>query len=136
MSALDPVSMSYIRTNSGPANLFPATPNIPNAWIYSTRIVDMAGHALSTQYLKTTCPILDAGTPTGPRQNFPTQGPAAARAALRDCVAIVGLTYHQVVTYQPASRYWAFQWYELAIFLAAAVILAGVSIWWVRRSLS
>jgi hypothetical protein len=41
-----------------------------------------------------------------------------------------------VVTYQPASRYWTFQSYELAIFLGAALILGGACIWWVRRRLS
>jgi len=40
-----------------------------------------------------------------------------------------------VVTYQPASRYWAFRWYELAIFPAAAV-MAGACIWLARRHLS
>jgi hypothetical protein len=41
-----------------------------------------------------------------------------------------------VLTYQPASRYWAFQWYETAIFLALALALAGFSFWWVRRRLT
>jgi hypothetical protein len=52
---------------------------------------------------------------------------------LQDCVARVGATFHEVVTYQPASRYWPLQWYELAVFLAAAVVLAGVCVWRVRR---
>ncbi len=30
---------------------------------------------------------------------------------------------HQLVTFEPASRFWALQWYETAIFLAAAVAL-------------
>ena len=30
------------------------------------------------------------------------------------------------MTYQPASRYWAFQWIETAIYLALALILAGL----------
>jgi hypothetical protein len=30
------------------------------------------------------------------------------------------------VTYQPASRYWAFQWVETAIYLALALLLAGL----------
>ena len=37
------------------------------------------------------------------------------------------------MTYQPASRYWAFQWYETAIFLGLAVILAGLCFWQIRR---
>jgi MYXO-CTERM domain-containing protein len=38
------------------------------------------------------------------------------------------------VTYQPASRYWTFQGYETAIFLALA--LAGICFWRIRRRLA
>jgi hypothetical protein len=38
-----------------------------------------------------------------------------------------------VITYQPASRFWAFQWYETGIFLAFAVALGGFCIWWLSR---
>ena len=37
------------------------------------------------------------------------------------------------VTYQPASRYWPLQWYELGLFLAAAPLLAAASAWRVRK---
>jgi hypothetical protein len=47
--------------------------------------------------------------------------------------ALAGLHLRQVLTFQPASRFWAFQWYETAIFLAAAVALTGFCFWWVRR---
>ena len=36
------------------------------------------------------------------------------------------------ITYLPASRYWALQWYETAIFLALAIGLAGLSAGQVR----
>ncbi len=39
----------------------------------------------------------------------------------------------ELVTYQPMSRYWPFQLYESAIFVGAALVLAGFSLWWVRR---
>jgi hypothetical protein len=42
----------------------------------------------------------------------------------------------QVTTYQPASRYWTFQWMELGVFMALALLLAAASTWWVRRRLS
>ena len=32
----------------------------------------------------------------------------------------------RMIGYQPASRFWAFQWYETGIYLALAVILAGL----------
>ena len=37
------------------------------------------------------------------------------------------------ISYQPASRFWAFQAYETAIFLALALALAGFCVWWIRR---
>jgi hypothetical protein len=44
--------------------------------------------------------------------------------------------FHEVVTYQPASRYWLFQAYETAIFAALALALAGLSFWWIRHRLT
>jgi hypothetical protein len=40
------------------------------------------------------------------------------------------------VTYQPASRYWALQWIETAIYVALAVALAGYCFWRISRRLS
>ena len=38
----------------------------------------------------------------------------------------------QTVTYEPASRYWPLQWYETGIYLALALALAGLCLWWIR----
>jgi hypothetical protein len=53
-----------------------------------------------------------------------------------DCIAQISARYHDAVTYQPGSRYWAFQWYETAIFLGLSLILAGLCFWRIRRRLS
>jgi hypothetical protein len=44
--------------------------------------------------------------------------------------------YHQVLTYQPASRYWAFQSYETVVFAGLGLILIGFCFWWTRTRLS
>jgi ABC-type transport system involved in multi-copper enzyme maturation permease subunit len=44
--------------------------------------------------------------------------------------------YHQILTYQPASRYWAFQTYETAIFIVLALILIGLCFRWIRTRLT
>jgi hypothetical protein len=42
----------------------------------------------------------------------------------------------EIVTYQPMSHYWTFQWYEMTIFIAVALGLGAFSWWWVRRRIS
>jgi hypothetical protein len=37
------------------------------------------------------------------------------------------------VAFQPASRFWTFQWYEFALFVVLALLIAGLTYWWVTR---
>jgi len=122
----------------GPVALILNPPNIPNAWIYSSQIADRTGHPLTAQLLASTCPGIGTGGPPPVGGSSPSPGPVAAGAqqAFQDCVARVGTTFHEVVAYQPANRYWAFQWYELAICLGAALALGGFCFWWIRRRLT
>ena len=86
--------------------------HIPGAWIVANQTLTPAGQPF-----------------TGP----------ATQACVRNsgsqaCQASIGaLHLRQVVTYEPANRYWALQWYETAIFLAAALALSGACFGWVRR---
>ncbi|HEY2550780.1 MAG TPA: ABC transporter permease [Streptosporangiaceae bacterium] len=89
----------------------------PGDWVYSTQLADAAGHPIS---------------------NHISPVPAACqRVEFQRCMsALSRLHLHQVVTYQPASRFWAFQGLETAIFVALALALAGLTFWLVRRRLS
>jgi ABC-type transport system involved in multi-copper enzyme maturation permease subunit len=78
----------------------------PGDWSVSNNFVDSAGHIVS---------------------NIPCDGSQHGA-----CIA----SYHQVLTYQPASRYWTFQGYELAIFCGLGLILIGFSFWWIRHRIS
>jgi hypothetical protein len=111
--------------DSSGATVLAFSPHIPNAWVYSTTIVNAAGQAPGRQFLTTYCPSI--GAPGG---NLPS--PTAFQA----CIAQISRQFHIVVTYQPADRFWTLQWYETGIFVALAVLLAGVSFLWVRRRLS
>jgi len=84
---------------------------IPGAWVLSTSGHVYTGPAI--QILKT-C------------NNGPTSTPACGRA-------FASLHAQTLVTYQPASRYWALQWYETGIFLVAALALAGFCFWRIGR---
>jgi hypothetical protein len=136
IAALNPASTGFGRTNDGPATLQPEPPHIPNAWIYSTHIVDNAGHALTSEVLASTCPNVAAitGPPSGTGGR--TQVPRNVQDTFEQCISSIGAKYHEVVAYQPGSRYWAFQWYELAVFLGASAVLALACVWWVRRRLT
>jgi hypothetical protein len=138
--ALTLATTGYGSSNGGPANLLPNPPSFPNAWIYSTQIVDKSGRALTPTFVTDACPrlgVIAGGPPPSGGSGRAVLGPAPAgvQSALQSCIAKVGATFHEVVAYQPASRYWAFQWYELAVCLGAAIVLAGFSIWWIRRRL-
>ena len=39
----------------------------------------------------------------------------------------------QVFSYQPADRFWDFQWSETAVFAGLAVLLAAACLWLVNR---
>jgi hypothetical protein len=136
VSSLDGANVGYGSTNGGPASLFPQNPNLPNAWIYSTRFVDGSGHGLSPHTVATACPGLGfppGGPPAGSGGTVQIAAPPGAQDALRSCATKLSATYHQVTTYQPASRYWVFQWYETAIFLVAGLLLAAIVVWRIRR---
>jgi hypothetical protein len=40
-----------------------------------------------------------------------------------------------VAVYQPADRFWSFQVIETGLFLCFALLLIGVSVWWLRHRL-
>ncbi len=89
----------------------------PGAWILSSGAVNAAGQAVSI-------------IPVACRQTGPTSVPGFLSCLDRNGIQTIA------VTYQPASRYWALQWVETAIYLACTVALAGFCLWWVRRRLS
>ncbi|HET9016596.1 MAG TPA: hypothetical protein VFN57_13435 [Thermomicrobiaceae bacterium] len=124
------------RTTTGLALIAP-TPKLPNAWVYANVVVDQTGHAPSTAFLQSACPSLAGGlSGAGPIAQVggahTAPGPGA-RPGLQACVSAVAARFHQVVTYQPADRYWVFQGIETAIYVGLGLLLAGLCLWWVQR---
>jgi hypothetical protein len=98
-------------TGSGSPMTVTGGVNLPGAWVLSNQTIGASGRVF-----------------TGPA----TQ--ACSSGSIQACDTYIGsLHLRQLVTYQPAVRYWAFQWYETAIFLALALALAGFCVWWIRR---
>lgn len=133
VTALNPESTGFGRINSGPDTLQPATPRIPNAWVVSNRIVDSAGRALTPDVVASTCPRINTDPVPAPVGGTRAKVPAAVESAFQDCVTKISAKYHVLTTYHPASSYWAFQWYEMAIYIAGAAALAGICVWVIRH---
>jgi hypothetical protein len=137
--ALNPSTTGYGSSGFLPLmpapSLQPAAPDLPNAWITSIAIVDGKGNALTSSELARTCLDIGhgrgGGAPAGGSGHV--QAPQSVVNTMHDCVARIAATYHEVVTYQPASRYWPLQWYELGMFLTAALLLAAACAWRVRK---
>ncbi len=98
--------MGFDQTNNGPLSV---TGGHPGDWVFSDQLINRAGHAVSGNFLS-----------------------QAACLTNRGFFACIG-KLREVVVYQPASRYWTFQWYETAIFITLGLILGAVSLWWIRR---
>jgi hypothetical protein len=90
--------------------------SLPGAWVLSKQALTPAGQVF-----------------TGPAPHACMSSSSTGSACL---ASLTRLHLRQQVTYQPASRYWAFQWYETAIFAVLALALAGFCTWWIRRRVS
>ena len=140
--ALKPGSTGYGQAGTlsvlfGSPTLMPNPPDLPNTWITSAQIVNARGEALTTQVLNSACPGIGRGRGGGGGGGGGlghTRAPQAVVNSLQDCVAKIGVHYHQAVAYQPAGHYWPLQWLELAIFLGAALVLAAACLWRIRRA--
>jgi hypothetical protein len=110
---------------------------IANAWVYSTHLVTYSGQVATAaeraRFVRQYCPRLAQPPPvSAPGQHIQ----AVPDGAFKACIDKASTKFHLLVTYQPANRYWTFQWYETALFLVLALALAGVCFWWVRRRIA
>lgn len=81
------------------------------AWVLSGQVIDASGH-----------PFQAAATPGCMGTNFQACTASLTKFHLRE-----------LISYEPASRFWTFQWVETGIFLALALALAGLCIGWLIR---
>jgi ABC-type transport system involved in multi-copper enzyme maturation permease subunit len=82
---------------------------LAGGWPLSARLVDSSGRAPTTAFLDKACPF----SKTTFQPNLAT------------CIAHLSARFCILVSYQPTSHFWALQWYETAIFLGLALVLAA-----------
>jgi hypothetical protein len=113
------------------------------SWIVSESLVNGAGHTVNGGVFGIFANPLTAVSSAG--VNIPGAGscpnlaptgaqlghPSAFAGLVARCVNQLHLS--NVVTYQPANRYWPFQTYETLIFLFLAAAVGAFTVWWVRR---
>jgi ABC-type transport system involved in multi-copper enzyme maturation permease subunit len=134
-SPTGPVHLGVTSQNGGSLSLVAQAPGPKNSWMLSSRVLTTSGHSVSSAqisaFLHQHCPNI--GAP--PHASAPGQGVARAvgPSAGRACQAQLARNFHLVVTYQPASRYWALQWLESGVFIALALAAAAGCYWWVTR---
>ena len=123
VTALSAFGEVDVLTNGGNFTLIPGGwDRQPEGWVLSSGAVNAAGQPVDA--LPATC-----------MQLLITQGQGkASHSALLDCLASNGIRV--AITYQPAERYWAFQWTETAIYVALALALSVYCFWRLNRRLS
>jgi hypothetical protein len=141
--AIDPNgALGFSASPGGSLQFMASPPSIPNALVVSNSVVNNAGQSPTTAFLRKACPNLPGlnGPPLPAVHVSPGRAAVApagnGQQAFQQCISTISTKYHQVVTYQPASRFWAFQTYETLLFVVASVALAGLCVWWTRRKLS
>jgi ABC-2 family transporter protein len=90
----------------------------PGAWILDAGLVDRHGNQVFESQAFQLC---------GPSL---VQGPKLASS----CLARYGI--HSSLVYQPADRFWPFQFVEAGIYTALSVLCLAVAIVWIRRRMS
>jgi hypothetical protein len=85
----------------------------PDAWVLSEHTITPTGEEFVS--------------PVDPRQCRPDSAPDACR----EWINTLGL--REDITYHPVASFWPLQLAEAGVFLAAAALLAGFCLWWIRR---
>jgi ABC-type transport system involved in multi-copper enzyme maturation permease subunit len=106
-----------VSVNGTDLQVLAGSPALPGAWILSNQVTTTSGST-------------NLGAVPAACQPSANAGPQACFGALAQ------KHLKQVVSYQPANRYWTFQWLELGIFLTVGILLAWACFWLIRRRLS
>ena len=112
---LNPGTISVLGINNGIMTL-QAAPALSQhgAWVLSGQVIDASGHPAQVPAV-----------------------PACLGANAQACAAsLARFHFRELISYEPASRYWTFQWVETGIFAALALALAGCCVCWLIRRIA
>jgi hypothetical protein len=113
--------------------VFATTPAFPDAWAISSSLVDRAHRAPNAAQLHDllvrACPAFAAGLPQNPGRGAHKTAAGLAGGVFLRCQRALAHHLRLLVSYQPPRHYWPLQALETGIFLAAALVLIGATVW-------
>ncbi len=106
----------------------------PGDWVLSNTTVDAGGRAVRPPSWVADCLPPPPTAPAADGATMPARPllPPLMQACF---TRLADQGYRQLVTYQPAGRFWALQWREGGLYLIVAALLAGFCFWRIRRDL-
>lgn len=130
-----PVHLGIGSNSGGPLQLFAEGEGPSRSWTLSSQLVTNSGRVPSSgeisAFLRQHCPNVNFAQPQSQPGPGITHG--TAETSGHACLVQVANAFRLLVTYQPGSRYWAFQWLETGSYLLLAVAAASACYWWVTR---
>jgi ABC-type transport system involved in multi-copper enzyme maturation permease subunit len=111
----------------------------PGNWILSTKVENGAGRVFANlaqgfdfqPNANGTTTLVGAGVCPNKIPSLGGVNHTGMSKAAQQCITSFHL--HELISYQPVSRYWSFQWYELSSYVVLSLILSTFSVWWIRR---
>ena len=122
--------------NGGPPELVAQASGPHGSWVLNSQLVDNSGHIASAAERSAFVAQHCRNIPRPP--SFGGSGkairvPAPIGHAVDSCQAAAAAKFNVLVTYQPASHFWPFQWIELGIYVLLGLFAAALCFWWVTR---
>ena len=126
----------FISRNGAPPDLVVKASGPNGSWVLNSQLIDHAGHVTTyaerTAFVTKYCPVIGQ-VPAGKAVGHPVPAPAKLDQAFQACQQHVAQSFHVLVTYQPASHFWPFQWLVLGTYVLLGVLAGGLCFWWVTR---
>jgi hypothetical protein len=138
-ASLANAGFGFISRNGGPVDLIVKSGGPNGSWVLNSQLVDHSGHVTTyaerTAFIAKYCPVIGQG-PQGKAVGHPVPAPPAVDQAFQSCHDQAVRMFHVLVTYQPGSHFWPFQWLELGFYVLLGLTAAGACFWWVTRRIT
>jgi hypothetical protein len=133
-SLLSADQLGFLKSGSAPVTMVARGAAPPGSWTLSSSFVTGSGHiagsAELSEFVRRYCPAIAEPPPGAPGKGVAGRDVAAQ---FESCRAHAAQSFRLLVSYQPANRYWTFQWLETGIFVALGLLAAAGCYWWVTR---